>query len=76
MKYILDMKCIAPFRNETITQTVVIDEPTRIGIIMRAVACKFQDYKCTLTNAATKRVVATSQYGRHYTLTNIYEVVA
>ena len=64
-----------PFDNTVIKQTVSIDDPSRIGIIIRAVAYKYLDYKCTLTNAATKRIIATAQYGRHYTLTNIYEVV-
>ena len=75
MRYILTLKCTAPFDNTVIKQTVSIDDPSRIGIIIRAVAYKYLDYKCTLTNAATKRIVATAQYGRHYTLTNIYEVV-
>ncbi len=75
MKYILTIKCIAPFNNWTMDQAVIIDEPSRIGVIIRAVAYKYQDCKCMLTNAATKRIVATAQYGKDYTLTNIYERV-
>ena len=73
MTYMLTLKCIAAFNNTTVEQTVSIDDPSRIGVIIRAIAYKYQDYKCTLTNVATKRIVATAQYGRHYTLTNIYE---
>lgn len=73
MTYMLTLKCIAPFNNTTIEQTVSIDDPSRIGRIIRAVAYEYQDCKCTLTNVATKRIVATAQYGRQYTLTNIYE---